>query len=211
MRVRVTEKVFFLAPGQKRINPVLIAAIALAMAGCSHSDESAQFSMAPAPPAFDQSAGAQPYGPPQIMAFSGQPVVFPSNITLSDTGMPGQDAEFYAQQTALRETTVEGKKCSIKDRFDRDAVVAYQWGQNRLSLRARGINLSGEGLDQVKLEYRLRLQPHKSRKEKCRYDSNWQGIIGSGYNEMFVREKDTVWDKIDEFTDQAEDAVDKLF
>ena len=168
--------------------------------------------MAPAPPAFDLSSDTQPYGPPHIMAFSGQPVVFPSHITLSDMGMPGQDADYYAQQTALRETTAESKKCSIKDRIDRDAVVAYQWGQNRVGLRVRGLDIvGGEGIDQVKLEYKLRLQPHKTRKEKCRYQSNWQGIIGTGYNEMFVREKDTVWDQIDEFTDQAEDTIDKIF
>lgn len=207
----VKEKLFSLAPGLKRINPVLIAAIALALAGCSHSDESAQFSMAPPPPAFDLVSDAQPYGPPHIMAFSGQPVVFPSNITLSDVGMPGQDAEYYAQQTALRESTTENKKCSIKDRIDRDAVLAYQWGQNRVGLRVRGLNIGGEGIDQVKLEYKLRLQPHKTRKEKCRYESNWQGVIGTSYNEMFVREKDTVWDQIDEFTGQAEDAFDKIF
>jgi hypothetical protein len=210
MTTRVTEKEFFLAPDRKRINPVLSAIVALVLAGCSHSTESAQFSMAPPPPAFDPAAEAQ-FGPPHITAFSGQSIAFPSTITLSDTGMPGQDAEYYAQRAALTSSTAETKKCSIKDRFDRDALVAYQWRQNRLGLRVKGINMEDQGIEEIKFEYKLRLQPHKTRKERCRYESGWQGLIGSGYNEMFLREKDTIWNQLDDITNQAEDAFDKLF
>ncbi len=117
-------KGFFVAPGQKRINPVLLAALALALAGCSHSNESAQFSLAPPPPVFDPAAPAQIYCPAHIMAFSGQPIQFPSNIALTDTGMPGQEPDYFAQRAALSTETPE-KGCSASDRIDRDALIAY--------------------------------------------------------------------------------------
>lgn len=88
------------------------------------------------------------------------------------------------------------KKCRINDRFDRKALVAYHWDRNRLALDVDGINLGGSGNKGVRLEYRLRLQPGKTRKEKCLYESNWQGLIGSGYHELFVRENDTVWQEL---------------
>jgi hypothetical protein len=210
MRVCVVKQGYFIAPGQKRINPVLLAATMLALAGCSHSDESAQFSLAPPPPVFDPNAVVmETAGPPHLMAFTGQAIPFPSNITLSDSGMPGEDD--YAQRMGLTSSQAEEKGCRIKDRIDRDAIIAYQWDQNRIALNVKGINMDSDGIEAVKLEYKLKLQPNKNHKERCKYQSNWQGIVGSGYNEMFVREENTIWGQIRDVKGQVSDALDKLF
>ncbi len=144
------------------------------------------------------------------MAFTGQPIMFPSHIKLSDAGMSGQEGFHPETKTALRAEQTS-KKCSIKDRIDRDDLIAYQWGRSRLGVDVDGINMSSTELESIKFQYTLRLQAHKTRKEKCRYESGWQGMIGSGYNEMFIRQDDTIWDQIDKIKDDAEDAIDKLF
>lgn len=202
-------KEFFIAPGQKRINPVLLAAIALAMAGCSHSNES-QFSLAPPPPTFDVSVPYEATESPPLRAFTGQPIPFPSHIKLSEGVTPVEDSYYGGTRVALK-TEQSSKKCSIKDRIDRGDLIAYQWGRNRLGLDVDGINMRSTDLEGFKLQYTLRLQSHKTRKEKCRYESGWQGMIGTGYNEMFVREQDTIWMQIDKIKNDAEDAIDKLF
>lgn len=90
--------------------------------------------------------------------------------------------------------------CSFGDRFDRDGVIAYQFsdGQSRLSLHMNidGVGFSGAELDQVMVKYTYKLQAIPGRKERCRYKSGFQGIIGSGYNEMFLRKTNTVWDQL---------------
>jgi hypothetical protein len=207
MRVCVVKIGNFIAPGQKRINPVLLAATVLALAGCSHSDESAQFSMAPPPPVFDPNTPAGPPEPQHLMAFTGQPIPFPSNIQLTDPGMPGQDS---MEQMGFTSTQTEEKGCRIKDRFDRGALLAYQWGQNRVALNVKGINLDSDGIEGVKVQYTLKLQDHKSHKERCKYDSHWQGIVGSSYNELFLRKEDTVWGQVHDIKTQITDGFDKL-
>ncbi len=206
----MVKKGYFIAPGRKRINPVLLAAIALAMAGCSYSSES-RFSLAPQPPVFDPAAvHAVSPEPPRLMAFTGQAIPFPSHIKLSDAGMPMQDPVPVREGRALA-TSPNEKKCSIKDRFDRSALIAYQWDQNRVGLRVKGINMEDRGISEIKLEYKLKLQPEKTRKEKCRYEASWQGVVGSSYNEMFLRKENTVWGQIDDIGDDVEDALSKLF
>ncbi len=144
------------------------------------------------------------------MAFTGQPIMFPSHIKLSDAGLPGQEPLYADAKTALRAEQTS-KKCSIKDRIDRDDLIAYQWGRNRLGVDVDGINMRSTEMESIKFQYTLRLQDHKTRKEKCRYESGWQGMIGSGYNEMFIRQEDTIWKQIDKIKNDAEDALDKLF
>ncbi len=167
--------------------------------------------MAPAPPAFDPSAPYEPAQPTRLMAFTGQPIPFPSHIPLSDPGLTQPGGTTYAQRTALKAEGESGKGCRIQDRFDRGAVVAYQWGDNRISLDVDGLSLSSQEIEAVKFEYKLKLQPQKTRKEKCRYESAWQGMAGSGYNELFKRKENTIWNQLEKIGDDAEDALDKLF
>lgn len=92
--------------------------------------------------------------------------------------------------TPVNVSAAEGANCNIQDRFDRNALIAYEWGQNtqnRLGLDVDGIGWGGGEIEQVKLQYTFRLQPERPKKMGCRYTSGWQGMVGSGYNEMFMR------------------------
>jgi hypothetical protein len=85
--------------------------------------------------------------------------------------------------------------CSLKDRFDRDAVLAYNFddNQSRLSLH---MATDGASVERVGLRFTYKFQSYKTRKERCRYQSHFQGLGGSIYNEFFLRQHNTVWDNI---------------
>ena len=104
--------------------------------------------------------------------------------------------EVDGASVSLKSAGESSYKCRWKDRLDRKAVLAYEWDRSRLSMDVDGVNLSGDGEYGVRVAYRLRFQPEKPPKERCRYNAAWQGMIGSGYHEFFVREKDTVWQAI---------------
>jgi hypothetical protein len=93
--------------------------------------------------------------------------------------------------------------CSIKERFDRTSVLAYNFSdrKSRLSLHMDidGIGLKNPANIEVEgmmLKFRYKFQPIKDRKEACLYPSGWQGWGGSVYNEFFVREKDTIREEL---------------
>lgn len=91
--------------------------------------------------------------------------------------------------------------CSLRDRFDRDGALAYNFsdGQSRLSLHMDmgNVGFGGVEVDKVMIKFRYKFQDGvSSRKERCRYPSGFQGLIGSGYNEFFLRKNDTVWDAL---------------
>lgn len=86
-------------------------------------------------------------------------------------------------------------KCRTKDRFDRAALLAYEWDRSRLSFDVDGVNMSGDNAGFL-VEYKLRFQPEKTKKQRCRYDSQWQGLLGSGYNELMLREDDRVHERV---------------
>ena len=106
------------------------------------------------------------------------------------------------------------KGCRVKERFDRKYLIAYQWGragESKLGLDVDGVGFDSMNVEGVMLEYKLRLQPIANKKDRCRYNSNWQGFLGSGYNEFFLRDDDTVWQHLDEFQDEWSDNLDELF
>jgi hypothetical protein len=113
-----------------------------------------------------------------------------------------------------------GKKnnCRLKDRFDRKMLIAYNFSdqKSRLGLKmdVDGFSLSDAGnfdVQEIRVNYRYRFQPIKKRKERCLFQSPWQGIIGSGYNEFYLREEDTVLDQIDDEIDDIEDKIEQIF
>lgn len=106
------------------------------------------------------------------------------------------------------------KECRLKDRFDRKALLAYQWDRSKIALDLDGVGVGFGGfkkLEGVKIEYKLRLQREKPPRERCRYDSKWQGLIGSGYNEFFVREDQSVWEDLRKMKKDAARFVDESF
>lgn len=102
--------------------------------------------------------------------------------------------------------------CRLKDRFDRDATLAYNFSdhQSRLALH---LDLDGPNLgnptrlevEEVMLRFTHRFKANRfktdrPRKSFCLYDSHFQGIVGSVYNEIYMRDGKNAFDE----------AVDKL-
>ncbi len=94
--------------------------------------------------------------------------------------------------------------CNIGDRFDRKAMFAYNFAnqQSRLSLH---MNLEGPSLSNptnlqlnsflVRFTHKFQ-KPASRQKTLCLYPSSFQGLIGSGYNELFIRNNYTVMDEL---------------
>ena len=80
-----------------------------------------------------------------------------------------------------------------------------------MSVDVDGVSFGGSGERAMRVEYKLRLQPEKTKKQKCRYSSQWQGLVGSGYNELIVRESDTVWDEVKNLRREVTQYVENVF
>lgn len=117
---------------------------------------------------------------------------------MQDLNLAQQHDRDVGERPALAAAMPAG--CSISDRFDRKGVLAWNFSDNqsRLSLNMKidGIGFTGAEVEQVMLKFTYKFQPLKNRKERCRYPSGFQGLIGSGYNEFFLRQRDTVWDEL---------------
>ncbi len=135
----------------------------------------------------------------------GQEVVPPLPVGIEQANK----GDVYVPKSALSAAAVD---CSIKDRFDRKALIAYEWNRNRVALDVDGVGLGGGGDDMgFRVEYKIRLQPEKTKVQKCRYSSNWQGIVGSGYNELILRDDDTVMEEVRTIKDEAIRKVKNIF
>ncbi len=123
-----------------------------------------------------------------------------------------------ADAVGYDENPKTAKRCGLRDRFDRKQVIAYNFEDGRsrvgLNLRAAGFGLSDLGrveVEKIQLNFRYRFPPHKKKQSKCLYDSGWQGLAGSAYNEFFLREDDTVYEALDDEWDRVEDELSKFF
>ncbi len=94
--------------------------------------------------------------------------------------------------------------CDMGDRFDKSAALAYNFSnqKTRLSLH---LSVDGPSLSNPSnLEFNSLLvrfthkfqKPSKSQQKKCQFPSQVQGLVGSIYNEFFVREKYTILDEV---------------
>lgn len=173
----------------------------LILPGCMASTKTAP--LAPNPPVLNLDSTLDEVSDYQLHYFI-QPTEY-SNVEPS--------AEVLVEETllALHEDETPQQKCRLKDRFDRDALLAYEWDRSRFAMDVDGINMSGSGDAGMRLEYKIRLQPEKTKKQKCRYNAKWQGLIGSGYNELMVREDDTVWKELREKRSKMHEFIGVLF
>ncbi len=108
--------------------------------------------------------------------------------------------------------------CRLKDRFDRKELIAYHFadGKTRLGLKVDmdGFGLSDMGgfdMQGALVNFRYRFQAIKKPREKCLYQSSWQGLLGSGYNELVEREDYTVYEELDQEVNRMHRKVEKLF
>ncbi len=101
--------------------------------------------------------------------------------------------------------------CSVRDRFDRGALFAYEFGtqeRNRVSFDVDGLNMTSTEVEAVKVNFTYRLQADKPKKDRCRYGSRYQGLVGSGYNELILRDSGrTVWHEIHDVRNEFEDRL----
>ena len=86
--------------------------------------------------------------------------------------------------------------CSMGDRFDRKETLAYNFSDNQTRL---GLKVSTSGATAFKgfklqLTYKFDKPGHTSK--KCKFSSPYQGLVGSAYNELFLRQKDTIWNDL---------------
>lgn len=132
-------------------------------------------------------------------------------------GVISQDEEVLSEQVpnVVQALGVESdgnteNRCRLKDRFDREALIAYEWDRNRMSLDVDGIG-GGSDNSGVRFEYKIRLQPEKSSKQKCRYSAKWQGLLGSSYNELVLRKEDTVMEELKQKRGESLEFISSLF
>ncbi len=142
--------------------------------------------LAPFPPAIDASSAAQNqqlYTPHYFT----EP---PQNDALQD------DVGIEVKNSITPITPKQNSECSLKDRFDRKSILAYEWGRNKISLDIDGVNLKNSGNRGVFIEYKLNIHPEKTKEQRCRTASSWQGLVGSTYNEIFIRKDKKIWSEV---------------
>lgn len=179
-----------------RISILAMTMLMFAMTGCA----SHRFSVAPAPDFSDRRAYGLPQSGVAVYAEADLDAIAPAafeGIAANDRRNDGRSSAF--------EGAAYQSGCSIGDRFDNDMTLAYDFddGQSRLGLDVDidGLGISDIGnveVTQIRVEFRYRFQPERPRKERCRYPSAFQGLVGSAYNEMFRREENTVWNELED-------------
>lgn len=182
----------------------MLVLCSLLLTGCVTSNASKP--LAPAPPEVNFSS--VPRDIPFDVARS------PVDVNALSAVSPAAGAPPIEIAKSLTEEDKE-KRCRIQDRFDRKAILAYEWDRSRVALDMDGLNVGFDGIskfEQIKLEFRMKLQrgEKKDRRAACRYKSGWQGIAGSGYNEFFRREGDTVWEEIKALRKEADAYLDNV-
>lgn len=135
--------------------------------------------------------------PPEIemseLSFAADPDLMiraQSFSTPTDTALPSEVLALSSSKML--------KKCRIKDKFDRKALLAYEWDDGeRLSLDVDGIGMDSTEISKVYLQYKISLQPELKKKDPCKYASSYQGIVGSMYNELVIHEGQNLYDEVD--------------
>lgn len=211
-------KTWFLIPfdcfkGREFFNKLILCTSLLALSGCLTTGKSKP--LAPSPPSVtSRSLSAQQsdiaYQPHYFSAPLQVALLQVETSPIIDKGVDADIVQLLPLKGA-RDAVSSLDKCRMKDRFDRKAVLAYEWGRSRLALDVGGVNLNGGSDKDFRLEYKIKLQPEKTRKQRCRYSSSWQGLIGSGYNELFLRQENTVWGEVKEVKTAVTQYIDRIF
>ncbi|MGH1403019.1 MAG: hypothetical protein ACRBDL_02135 [Alphaproteobacteria bacterium] len=174
-------------------------------------------SLAPTPPVTSAVVSSDELNPDYsyVDVASGSAVITQDTSALQGIGAAGGGGTIpvsvRAPSVSLDHDVTPPEGCRVQDRFDRKALVAYEWDRSRLSLDVDGIGMDGADVDMVRLEYKIRFQPEKTKKQRCRYPSRWQGLVGSGYSELIVREEDTVFEEIKALRKKANPYLERFF
>lgn len=172
---------------------VLSLLTVISLGGCASDSRYAR--LAPAPPSYgqipdinDQFSYAALRNDPQAL----------NGITPALGAGRGDVAPQQEQRASF--SAALRSSCDIKDRFDRDLTLSYRFadGRTRIGLDVDA-DVMAARVDGIKFAFRYKLQkPGKKERADCLYESPVQGLVGSAYNELFLREKDTVWNALEE-------------
>lgn len=116
-------------------------------------------------------------------------------LSKSDQSHPDAEIPGYSTRVfySSAETAVDDG-CGIRDRFDTKGLFAY-YSQDR----RKRLSFHTGGFDEAVVRYSFKLRNGLDKKEKkkvnCLYDSRFQGILGSVYNEMYLREGENAFDE----------------
>ncbi len=168
---------FFTPPFTRQGHKCLLSSVLFlsltALSGCITAEKSSSPALAPAPPLLSPEINGLSFDTPE------------SNYKPAKSHGINTANVIKSEETKLGNSQIN---CSLKDRLDRQYLLAYEWGRSKLSLDIDGVNLKNSGDKAFRIEYKIRLQPEKTKKQLCRYPSNWQGLIGSSYNEFIIKE-----------------------
>lgn len=117
-----------------------------------------------------------------------------------DDYLPDQEKKEKVK-LGLSQAEARALGCTVGDRFDGGAALAYNFKdeQSRLALHLGidGPSFSDPGnfeVNKVMIRYTYQFQkPSKTQKARCLYPSGFQGVLGSTYNEFFVRKNYPIW------------------
>lgn len=146
----------------------------------------------------DTAATPTPFAPVTTSVEQGQP--------LDDFLPETQNATATKKKLGLTADEAQALGCSIKDRFDRTAALAYIYNEERSRLSLH-LGLEGPSFsdpDRFEVDHVMVRFTHKfgklssKQKRKCLYPSHFQGIAGSVYNELVERENYTIWHELRE-------------
>lgn len=171
------------------IKGALLTAIMMAfsLTACSLG-ASSRAPLAPPPPSFTP-------GPEK----TGMGITIPLKdaLRLAKTGRTDPDA-----QVALRDTDpAVPDGCSLLERFDRSSALSYTSADGRREW-ALNLETSGASVDSALIRFRYQWGGPKKpsalalSSHPCLYPAQIQGLIGSAYHELIVRDKNTVWQQL---------------
>ena len=119
------------------------------------------------------------------------PNISKSAISHPDAEVPGYSTRVFYSSA---ETAIDDG-CGFKDRFDNKGLLAYYSDD-----RTKRLSFHTGGFDEAVLRYSFKLRNGLDKKDKkkmsCLYNSRFQGIIGSVYNELNLREGENGFDQV---------------
>ena len=160
--------------GFNTLKSIVIFSLMLLVSACGSAKKRADIVEALPPPNFDSKELSYDHDPEIMERVQGIEI---ENVS----GFPQEGLALNAHEVI--------KSCRIKDRFDRKALLAYEWsGGERLSLDVDGLGIGSQKIDKVYLQYKISLQPELEKRDPCKYASAYQGLLGSVYQELVVHE-----------------------
>lgn len=172
---------------KSRLQTLLWLGISLCLMSACGSRSHRVDQYAPPPPASELSE----------LSFVADPDLMARAQSFSEADLETNDGPLSSDGLAL-DTSKVLKRCRIKDKFDRKALLAYEWaGGERLSLDVDGIGMEGTDISKVYFQYKVSLQPDLEKRDPCKYASAYQGILGSMYQEFMVHDGQHLTNEVD--------------